>query len=102
MSRAILKVLKMPNGVGFLAGTECSGNEFWTQAPGEPVVLAGTFTEPVFEGIRKAKTKDIIEIQAQDFEWVNPAADSSGPIRAESSTLGILKLDLSQPLAAVA
>jgi hypothetical protein len=98
----ILKVLKLTNGVGFLSGTENSDHEFWTQFQGEPVMLAGTFKEATFHQIRKAKTRDIIDLQVQDFEWINPSPEGAGPIRLECVTLRILKLDLSQPLAAVA
>jgi hypothetical protein len=101
----ILKFLKLPSGIGFLAGTDSDDHEFWAGGvPGEPVKLIGTFKENLFEKIRKAKAHDPIEIKPEDYLWVNPATNPNGSstVAAESTTLGILKLDLSQPMEALA
>ena len=43
-----------------------------------------------------------LNLKGENYEWINPSPEGAGPIRLECVTLRILKLDLSQPLAAVA
>jgi hypothetical protein len=102
LTDAILKVLRLPNGVGFLLGTEASDNAFWTQVTGEAVKLTGTFKPDAFGRICKAKKNDTLEIAQADFEWVNSLVKLGDTVQVVCTTAGAMKLDLSKPILAEA
>ena len=110
----ILKVIKLPVGLGFLVGTltmqngkntcnqDFSDHEFWTQLPGESVKLFGTFKEATFDKLHTAKARAQFELGQNDFEWTNTNAQVPKNFAVEIATVGMLKLDLSNPFPGIA
>ena len=62
--------------------------------------LAGTFKPERFDQIRRSKTRDVLDIKSEDFEWINPETKLTTEFQIESVTPGLLKLNLLEPLPA--